>query len=133
MLLATSEAINATTRVVLDVPPQQLQVAILLGGMAFLVSIAAGIATVWNAIKRTPPTIESLHDFRKHVAEMYCTKADLQSCMTRCNAEATRSEGAMRAEIEHMRGDMKEIRSLFEQGIKELQRALGRVEGKLEK
>jgi GTP1/Obg family GTP-binding protein len=130
MLLA---AATDATKVVFDLPPEAIAAAGLLVGVSFLVSIAAGIATVWNVFAKRPPTSETLHEFRKHVAETYCTKEDLRACITQCSASNNRSETATKTELEHMRADMKDIRSLFEQGIKELQRALGRVEGKLEK
>lgn len=120
-----------STKFLVDLPAPYVAAACLLLGLTVLVSLVAGISTVWNNFRPRPSAADSLREFSREVAETYATKEALiaveQRLVTQC--ECSRDDRAK--ELTVMRTEMASLRASMTQGFTELQRSIGRVEGKI--
>jgi hypothetical protein len=121
------------TKLVFDLPPQYLALGIVLLGLSVLVSLGAGISTIWNNFKPRASAADSLKDFAREVAETYATKEAVQKFEDRVLEQCDTARDDRAAELSVLRADMTALRGMMTQGFAELQRSIGRVEGKVAK
>jgi hypothetical protein len=142
-----------STKLVFDLPPQYIALGFVLLGLSVLVSLGAGISTIWNNFKPRPSAADSLHAFAKEVAKTYATKESVDSIKDftdeapntfatkdelthleqRITDQCSEARKDRAAELSVLRAEMTSLRSMMTQGFAELQRSIGRVEGKVAK
>jgi hypothetical protein len=126
-----AETAAQSTKFVVDLPAPYIAAGFVLLGLSVLVSLAAGASTVWNNIRPRPSASSALKKLSDNVAETYATKQDLKDNCARLSFEIERSRKDRSDEMQAVRSDITGLRAMVNQGFTELQRALGRVEGKI--
>ena len=126
-----AEVAAQSTKFVVDLPAPYIAAGFVLLGLSVLVSLAAGASTVWNNVRPRPSAADSLKEFAREVAETYATKDALTAFEKRMLSQCECSRAGRSKELEGMRSEMGQLRAMLTQGFTELQRALGRVEGKI--
>lgn len=124
---------HETTKIAFDLPPQYLALGVVLLGLSVLVSLGAGISSIWANLRPRPSAADSLKDFAKEVAETYATKEALAKFEERIAADAEAAREDRATELNILRTDMTTLRGMMTQGFGDIQRSLGRLEGKVSK
>lgn len=142
-----------STKLVFDLPPQYIALGFVLLGLSVVVSLGAGISTIWNNFRPRPSAADSLTAFAEKVAETYATKeavedikdfadeapstfatkGELTNLEERISKQYSEARTQREAELATLRTEMASLRGMMTQGFAELQRSIGRVEGKVAK
>lgn len=131
-----------STKLVFDLPPQYLALGFVLLGLSVLVSLGAGVSSIWNNLRPRPSAADSLKElaheqagalkaFAEQVAETYATRESLAAFENRILSHCDCSQKNRRGELDAIRSDITSLRAMMTQGFQEMQRSLGRVEGKI--
>lgn len=131
-MLLVATATTEATKVVFDLPPQALAAAGLLLGLSFLVSIGAGIATIWDKTRKKPSSGEELASYRQEVSRTFASKQELNDAEDRLSKLIETAQHDRRESLKQVETQVFELRKTMDQGFAEVRRALGRVEGILE-
>ncbi len=129
-LLATS---LEATKVAFDLPPQYVAAAAILMGLAVIVSLASGVVTIWDRTRKKPSLQDDLDSYRHEANKVFATKEELTGVELRISRLLSTEQIERRESIVRLEAKLADLQRSIEGGFKELQRSLGRVEGKLEK
>lgn len=131
-LLAATAAADAT-KVAFDLPPDYIAAAALIMGATVLVSLASGIVTIWDRTRKKPSLQDDLDSYRHEANKVFATKGELSGVELRISRLIGTEQLERREAIVRVEAKLTDLQHTVEGGFKELQRALGRVEGKLER
>jgi hypothetical protein len=131
-LLAATAAADAT-KVAFDLPPDYIAAAALIMGATVLVSLASGIVTIWDRTRKKPSLQDDLDSYRHEANKIFATKDELGGVELRISRLLSTEQIERRESIVRVEAKLADLQRSIEGGFKELQRSLGRVEGKLEK
>lgn len=95
-------------------------------GLAWLLGVLATLATIIMAIRRRPPVVEEMY-------KDYATKTELAAVEMRTNQKFESSDDATRRQMDELKGDIRAINITLDRNAKDVERAIGRVEGELKR
>lgn len=121
------------TKVAFDLAPEYIAVAGIIMGLTVLVSLASGVVTIWDRTRKKPSLQDNLDSYRHEANKIFATKSELSGVELRISHLLSTEQSERREAIVRTETKLSELQKSIEGGFKELQRALGRVEGKLEK
>lgn len=129
--LAATAAVDAT-KVAFDLPPEYIAAAALVMGASVLVSLASGIVTIWDRTRKKPSLQDDLDNYRHEANKLFATKSELNGVELRISRLIGAEQQERREAIVRVEEKLAELQYSIEGGFKEIQRSMGRIEGKLE-
>jgi hypothetical protein len=111
---------------------QEMALLIFFGGLLALLTMVNLVTGIWEKFRKKPSHGEDLASFRQETARTFATKSELASAEERVISMIASIKEERREYHRKADADMQELRRLVDQGFKEAQRVMGRLEGKLE-
>ncbi len=115
-----------------DPSQQELSLLVFLGGLtAFLVLV--NLATqIWDRFRKKPSSSDELSTFRQEAQKSFATKVELSAAENRLSKLLSEAQTERRDSMKRVEEEVTDLRHLLDQGFKDTQRSLGRLEGKIE-
>ncbi|HPA21464.1 MAG TPA: hypothetical protein PLU30_27230 [Verrucomicrobiae bacterium] len=110
--------LTIAAQVALDIPPDGLMSAIWLAGFAVIVSIGAGLATIWDKFRRKPP-----------VDETFATKAEVRSMEERLTVAISETRADNKKMEDAVFHRINEVDKTLATGMRDVARSVGQLEG----
>lgn len=122
-----------STALTYDPSQQELSLLIVIGGITALLVVANLATQIWDRFRKKPSHSDELNSYRAEAGRTYATKTELYGVENRISDLISTYRSDSRAHQIKVESDVAELRRLTDQGFKEMQRTVGRLEGKLEK
>ncbi len=130
-MLTLAASLTDPTKVPVDLPPEYLAAGVVVMGLTALVSLASGIVTIWDRTRKKPSLSQDLNDYRHEAAKTFATKGELSAVELRISRILDAEQVERRESIGRVEDKLQKVQESLDGGFKQIQRALGRVEGKI--
>jgi len=111
---------------------QEISLLILLAGITSLLVLLNLITAIWDRVRRKPSIEQETPAVRREAAATFALKSELAAAEDRLSNQISGAQADRRESIGKLDTRISEVRATLDQGLSEIRRSLGRVEGKLE-
>lgn len=120
------------TALTYDASQQELSLLIVIGGLTALLVVLNLATQIWDRFRKKPSSSDELACFRQEAQKTFATKSELTVAEARLSKILSDAQDERRESMKRVEKDVTDLRHMLDQGFKDTQRTLGRLEGKLE-
>lgn len=115
-----------------DPSQQELSLLVFMGGLTALLVLLNLGTQIWDRFRKKPSSSDELYSFKQEAHRTFASKMELTAAESRLSKLLSDAQTERRDSMKRVEEDVTDLRHLLEQGFKETQRSLGRLEGKIE-